>query len=95
MLISGDFKTSTLIPQVNDERHLVQCPDEQCAHWYGEGLLYAYKNMHYPILSEGIVLDFVQLKDDLYVLQNDGSMVFANINTIEKEITKLRERGGM
>jgi hypothetical protein len=95
MLVAGDFKTSTLIPLVNDERHLVKCPEEQCAHWYGGGLLYQFENMHYPIIDEGIILDFVQLNDRLYVLKNDGSVSFASINGIERDIIELRERAGL
>lgn len=93
MIISGDFRASTLTPQINDERHLVSCPESESAHWHGEGLLYEYGQMFYPILEEGVVLDFVQLNDELFVLKKDGSISHANLNSIEQKILEVKKRG--
>lgn len=95
MVISGDFRASTLIPQINDERHLMQCPEKESAHWFGEGIIYQYNNMFYPILKDGIVLDFIQLQDQIYILKKDGSFAYTTIATIEKEIIEVRKRGNL
>jgi hypothetical protein len=95
MLVAGDFKTSTLMPQVNDERVLTPCPEAKSAHWYGEGLLYEYEKKYYPILDKGIVLDFVQLNDRIYILKNDGSICFSDLKDIDKEIVSLIKKAGM
>ena len=95
MIIAGDFRTSTMSPQVNDERVLIPCADTASAHWYGEGLLYEYENLHYPILNKGIVLDFTQLQGRIYVLKKDGSICFSELDDIDKEIAILRKRGGL
>jgi len=89
MLVAGDFKTSTLMPQINDERVLIPCAEKESAHWYGEGLLYEYGKKYYPILNKGIVLDFVQLNDRIYILKNDGSICFSELKEIDKEISSL------
>ncbi len=92
MLIAGDFKSSTLIPQINDERYLVECPEEQSANWHGEGLLFENDKKFYPILDEGVVVDFVQLQNRLFVLKHDGAVIFANLNSIESAIDQLKKR---
>lgn len=94
MVIAGDFKTSTLTTQVNDERQLIKCKESESSHWYGEGLLYEYDRMHYPILEKGIVLDFVHINDQIYILKKDGSISFANINAIEEQIIELLKKNG-
>lgn len=93
IIIAGDFRSSTLKPQINDNRQLVHCADTNSLHWYGEGLLYYQDQTFYPILKEGIVLDLVQLNNQIYILKNDGSIAFADIESIEKEVVDLRERG--
>jgi hypothetical protein len=92
MMIAGDFKSSTLIPRSNDERHLVTCEASLSGHWTGEGLLYQYGKRYYPILKEGIVVDFVGLNDRIYVLKKDGSVSYANLNIIEEKIVELKKR---
>lgn len=92
MLIAGDFRASTLIPQVNDERYLVDCDNPNSHHWYGEGLVIQFGQNFYPILNDGIVLDFVELNNQLYILKKDGSISFADLNQIEDEILKLKKR---
>lgn len=93
MMVAGDFGTSTLTPQINDERYLVQCTDSASKHWYGEGLLYQKGHMYFPILEQGIVVDFVQLNDVLYILKKDGSMSYAGLGVIEKQIMQLKKKG--
>lgn len=93
MVIAGDFKSSTMMPQINDERVLMRCPESQSAHWFGEGLLYEYEHKFYPILEKGIVLDFVNLNDRIYILRKEGSISYASLVKIEQEIIELRERG--
>lgn len=93
MLIAGDFKSSTLMSQMNDERVLIHCADSISSHWYGEGLLYQYGRLFYPILKEGIVLDFVQLNNQIFVLKKDGSISYASLALIKEKIHELRERG--
>lgn len=92
MVVAGDFRVSTLIPQINDERHLVDCPEPQSSHWYGEGLLYQYDGMHYPILNKGNVRDFAFLSQRLYILKANGTIQFAEINAIHDKIATLRKR---
>lgn len=91
MLIAGDFSTSTYLPRINDNSHLVKCADSLSYHWYGQGLLYEYGSMYYPILEEGIVLDFVQMGSKIYILLKDGSIRFANLNSIENDIIYFRK----
>jgi len=92
MMIAGDFKGSTLIPQINDERYLLRCADSVSTHWFGEGLLYQYGLEFYPILKEGIVMDFVQLNKQIFILKKDGSISMANLNFINDELIKLRKK---
>lgn len=92
MVIAGDFRSSTLIPQINDNRKLVHCADIASLHWYGEGLIFHKNQKFYPILNEGIVLDFVELYNRIYILKGDGSICFAEVGDIEREVGKLEER---
>ena len=92
LVVAGDFRISTLIPQINDERHLVDCPEPQSNHWYGEGLLYEYGKMHYPILDKGNVRDFAFLNQRLYILKANGTIQFAEITAIHDRIATLRKR---
>lgn len=92
MMIAGYFRTSTLEPHTNDERYITQCPETSSAHWYGEGLIYECGQLYYPILKKGTVLDFVQLNDHVYILQQNGSVSCANLSSIEEKIVELRKR---
>ncbi len=94
MLIAGDFSTSTMANQVNDNRYLALCEDTNSLHWFGEGLLYEHKHVYYPILKEGIVLDFIQLKDRLYLLKADGSIHYADLRYIDGELEEFHVRRG-
>ena len=92
---SGTFKASTFRPQINENTILVDCEENHSKHWYGEGLIYQFKNTFYPILDKGVVSDFVLFNNRIYILKDDGSMSYAEIDKIEKEIVELRERGGL
>jgi hypothetical protein len=91
MMISGDFRTSTLMPQINENRVLVKCHDSLSYHWFGEGLMYEYGQMFYPILNQGIVLDFVQVGDLIYILKKDGSMQCAYLSQIQQKINQFQK----
>ncbi|PWH86862.1 hypothetical protein [Brumimicrobium oceani] len=90
MMISGAFSSATHKPQINDNTKLVDCNAPSSKHWYGEGLLYHYKDTFYPILAEGIVMDFVELNNKIYVLKKDGSLVYAKLENINEQISQLR-----
>lgn len=92
MYVSGDFKSSTLRPQINDNRQLVHCEDTASLHWYGEGLMIQSNQTFYPILNEGVVLNYIQLNNRIYILKNDGSIHYAELGLIEKEINKMEVR---
>lgn len=92
MIVSGDFKSSTLQPRIYENRQLVECADSLSGEWFGEGLLYQYDRKFYPILEEGIVLDFVELNDQIYVLKKNGRISHASISLIEEKIIELREK---
>jgi len=92
MIIAGDFRSSTMINQINDNRKLVKCADTVAIHWYGEGLLYQQEQMFYPVLNEGIVLDFVELDNRIYILKDDGSISCAELDEIEEEVGRLKAR---
>lgn len=92
MIIAGDFKSSTLIPQVNDNRSLITCPNSENSHWYGEGLLYHYGNIFYPILNTGVVQDFVAVNKYIYILKNDGDIYYTSLDSIEQEINQLKKQ---
>lgn len=93
MMIAGDFKTSTRIPQINDNSHIIKCDQSNSSHWYGEGLIYAHGYSGYPILEKGIILDFIQVNNQIYALKNDGNLIYTNLGMIEdkiKELAKIR-----
>ncbi len=90
MIIAGDFKTSTLIPQINDNRVLVHCEDSLSSHWYGEGLIFHQDETFYPILNEGIVIDFVQLNDEIYILKSDGEISYATLGLLNYDPIGIR-----
>jgi hypothetical protein len=92
MLIAGDFKSSTLIPQINDERYLVKCKPSESSIWFGEGLMYQFEQMLYPILDKGIVLDFVLLNNKIFILKKDGSISYTDLNLVEDKIVELRKK---
>ncbi len=92
MILAGDFKSSTLIPQINENKYLMKCATSTTGHWYGGGLLYQSDQVYYPILENGIVMDFIHLDDRIYILKNDGSIRYANLNLIEEQIAKSKIR---
>ena len=90
-LISGDFRCSTLQPMINDERYLTDCPEEQCSEWYGAGLMYEYKQVYYPVLSEGVILDFIQIEDLLITLSNEGNIMSASLSAINNKVKSVKK----
>jgi hypothetical protein len=88
-VLSGAFRASTMDPQINDERVLVECPVEESAHWFGHALLYEMDNKYYPLMSEGSVSDFELLNDEIFALKDDGKVYRASINSINKKIDNL------
>ena len=92
MVIAGDFKSSTLIPQINDERYLTDCGDTNALDWVGEGLIYEYNRIYYPILDKGIVIDFTLLNNQLFILKKDGNIFVAKLDSIKNELKKLSDK---
>jgi hypothetical protein len=94
MCVAGDFKAGTLIPQINDERVLVSCDDTASGHWYGEGLLYQYGHLFYPILQKGVVLDFEVINGRIIILDELGNLRVTAVRNIHTAIDSLQQRRG-
>ncbi|RFC53160.1 hypothetical protein [Brumimicrobium aurantiacum] len=89
MIISGNFRANTMQPQINDNRQLQICSNEQSNHWFGEGLIFQSGNIFYPILNEGIVLDFEVIGDRFFILKNNGILSETSLADIQKEVKRM------
>ncbi len=94
-ILAGAFRASTMDPQINDERVLVECSVEESAHWFGHALLYEKNNRYYPLMSKGRVRDFVILNNQIFALKGDGKVCYASIDMINNRIDSLAQIASM
>jgi len=91
VFISGNFSTTTVKSAINQNIRLVKCDRPGVLNWYGEGLMVYHNKNFYPILDSGKVVNFLQLKDEVYILKDNGQLYFTELDHINKEINQLKK----